>query len=544
MNIKISIGVILAVCFAGLVHAQSQTNLTEQILRMKTFREGLVLTGTNQPTEAESKELLEVLTHLNESWWRTGLEQFLSDYPNSPWAVSLHYDYACFCRRTGRTTKALDNYEAAWNLAKNDTDPEGQRLSGTVLANWTDLLSSLGRLEKLKELIAIGNNWYFANPRDRDMFQGARDSYYLMREHPGIAYRCGTFALKSVGEELEPTNRALENLVQIPSPTNGFSMATLMDLSKKYGLNLVAVRRTAGQDLIVPSVVHWRQNHYAAILQKQDDLYLVSDPTFGNQKWMPAEVINEEASGEFLVPASSQPDGWTKLARNETEKIHGMGLPSNINDNKDKCCVRLFNGTISCAQCSGMPVWWVSEPYINLWLQDQPLTYLTSRGQPFGYQVTFKQRGGWANSWQSTATMTGLTPCGGEECSSSFYNSDVTITLPNGGQVYFPATNGTAFNYCPPRYDSETRLMIQPVLTNYVSETGADDGSYGLRLVHADGSQDIYQIDLATAIAGDYPESTGNLVRHIDANGDTTWFQYDVPNGSTIVLANVRPVAE
>ncbi|HTV41864.1 MAG TPA: RHS repeat-associated core domain-containing protein [Candidatus Sulfotelmatobacter sp.] len=539
MNIKTSIGITLAICFAGLVHVQAQTNLIQQILQMKTFREGLVLTGTNQPTDAENKELLEVLTHLNESWWRAGLEQFFSDYPNSPWAVSLHYDYACFCRRTGRTTKALENYEAAWNLAKNDTDPEGQRLSGTVLANWTDLLSSLGRLEKLKELIAIGDNWYFVNSHDRDMFQGAKDSYYLMRDHPGIAYRCGTFALKSVGEELEPTNRALETLVQIPSPTNGFSMANLMDISKKYGLNLVAVRRTAGQDLIVPSVVHWRQNHYAAILQKQDDLYLVSDPTFGNQKWMPADVINEEASGEFLVPASSQPDGWIKLARNETEKIHGMGLPNNINDNKDKCCVRLFNGTVSCSQCGGMPIWWVSEPYINLWLQDQPLAYMTSRGQPFGYQVTFKQRGGWANSWQSTATMTGLTPCGGDECSSSFYNSDVTITLPNGGQVYFPTTNGTAFNYCPPRYDSETRLMIQPVLTNYVSETGADDGSYGLRLVHADGSQDIYQINLATAIAGDYPNSTGNLVRHIDANGDTTWFQYATFNQATTVLGFV-----
>lgn len=540
MNIKTSIGITLAVCFAGLVHLQAQTtNLTQEILQMKTFREGLVMTGTNQPTEAENKELLEVLTHLNESWWRTGLEQFFSDYPNSPWAVSLHYDYASFCRRTGRTTKALEQFEAAWALAKNDTDPEGQRLSGTVLANWTDLLSSLGRLEKLKELIAIGDNWYFANPRDRDMFQGAKDSYYLMRDHPGIAYRCGTFALKSMGEELEPTNRALENLVQIPSPTNGFSMANLMDISKKYGLNLVAVRRTAGQDLIVPSVVHWRQNHYAAILQKQDDLYLVSDPTFGNQKWIPADVINEEASGEFLVPASSQPDGWTKLARNETEEIHGMGLPNNINDNKDKCCYRIYSGQTVCVHCNGMPVWWVSEPYINLWLQDEPLSYLTSRGQPFGFQVTFKQRGGWANSWQSTATLTGLTPCGGEECSSEFYNSDVTITLPNGGQVYFPATNGTAFNYCPPRYDSETRLMVQPELTNFVSETGTDDGSYGLRLVHADGSQDIYLIDLATAIAGDYPDSTGNLVRHIDANGDTTWFQYTAPNGPDIDLTSV-----
>ena len=130
------------------------------------------------------------------------------------------------------------------------------------------------------------------------------------------------------------------------------------------------VRRTVGPDLVVPSVVHWRQNHYAAILDKQGDFYLVSDPTFGTEKLLPAEVINEEASGEFLVPAACLTNGWTQLARNETANIHGMGLPDDIKDGKDKACVRLFDGKTVCTHCPGMPVWWVSEPYINLWLAD------------------------------------------------------------------------------------------------------------------------------------------------------------------------------
>jgi integrase len=50
-----------------------------------------------------------------------------------------------------------------------------------------------------------------------------------------------------------------------------------------------------------------------------------------------------------------------------------------------------------------------------LWLSDQPLSYLTSRGQPFTFQLTYKQRdtraptifstAGWNNSWQSYVHM-------------------------------------------------------------------------------------------------------------------------------------------
>ena len=112
MNFKTIIAAVLAVVLAGALRAPAQTNdTTRQILQMHTFREGLVWIGDQEPSEAENKELLEVLNHLNESWWIAGVEQFLKDYPNSPWAASLQYDYASFCRRTGRTTKALEHFE-------------------------------------------------------------------------------------------------------------------------------------------------------------------------------------------------------------------------------------------------------------------------------------------------------------------------------------------------------------------------------------------------------------------------------------------------
>ena len=139
-----------------------------------------------------------------------------------------------------------------------------------------------------------------------------------------------------MGQALQPANEALEGLVEIPSPVDGFSLAALADLTKEYGLGLVAVRRTQGQDLIVPSVIHWRQNHYAAILQRQDGNYLVNDPTFGKPRWMQADAINEEASGCFLIPATQRTSNWQPLGTGELAAVHGKGLPNNINDAKDK----------------------------------------------------------------------------------------------------------------------------------------------------------------------------------------------------------------
>ena len=89
MKIRKFAGAVLAICLMGAVHAvQAQTtNSTPEILQMQTFREGLVWIGDKEPSEAENKELLEVLKHLDEAWWPAGVEQFLRDYPHSSWAV-------------------------------------------------------------------------------------------------------------------------------------------------------------------------------------------------------------------------------------------------------------------------------------------------------------------------------------------------------------------------------------------------------------------------------------------------------------------------
>ena len=46
----------------------------------------------------------------------------------------------------------------------------------------------------------------------------------------------------------------------------------------------------------------------------------------------------------------------------------------------------------TCEDANGMPRWWVDEPYINLHVVDEPLSYTTSSGQKMAFRFNYKQR--------------------------------------------------------------------------------------------------------------------------------------------------------
>jgi len=45
-------------------------------------------------------------------------------------------------------------------------------------------------------------------------------------------------------------------------------------------------------------------------------------------------------------------------------------------------------------QYRGMAQWWISQPYLNLRLEDTPLWHTPARGEPVRFQVSYRQRGG------------------------------------------------------------------------------------------------------------------------------------------------------
>ncbi|MBI4659580.1 MAG: hypothetical protein HY735_12135 [Verrucomicrobia bacterium] len=470
------------------------------------------------------------------------LEDFVAAHPNSAWTPSLRANLGRHHRQQGRWTLALEHWQAAWEATQNHRDGHGKRVADYILAHWTRLLASLGRTDTLAAI--------FQKNRDRLLDQGplsqmwvrTREAFGQMQRRPGLSYQCGTFALDAVSRQNSSAHDSVA-LLDVPSPASGFTMKQLAELSRQFQLGLVAVKRERGQDLIVPSVVHWRQNHYGAILRQHGELYEVVDPTFEDAQFLSAETINAEASGNFFISPTHIKPGWQELSPGEAEQTYGRGNPNFMADANDQICQTgcppgcpagamssPSHGEAPCDGCGeriqGMPGWSVSEPYLNLWLRDQPLGYQSALGPPVVLELSYKQRdefatpGGlfnfgksWQCSWLSYVETIGGTPP----------TTAVYVHLPGGGRSRFAFNNGEAINYY-----NNLRLRV---LTSGSTVTGYE-------LLWADGSKLVYDFFRTNPLGA---WSQVFLSKQFDPQGRQTQFRYPNydPNSEVVRLEEI-----
>jgi ABC-type bacteriocin/lantibiotic exporter with double-glycine peptidase domain len=108
------------------------------------------------------------------------------------------------------------------------------------------------------------------------------------------------------------------------STQKGCSLPQVADLSRKIGLNYQMAFRKQGGDFTVPSVVHWKVGHYAALVRKEGNLYCLQDPAFGNSTWATRQALETETSGYFLVPTGLLPEGWRRRTRGRHRLGQGL----------------------------------------------------------------------------------------------------------------------------------------------------------------------------------------------------------------------------
>jgi len=404
------------------------------------------------------------------------------------------------------------------------------------------------------------------------MWQNSKDGYRTMLDQPGLAYRCGTFALLNVARALQITNASLETLKDQPSSGPGFSMAQLAGFSQQQGINLVGAVRTNGTNLLTPCVIHWNQNHYAAVITNSGSACWVQDPTAGGGAWINLDVLNAEASGKFLVVSNQLPAGWRLMTQTEMESTWGQGQPNNINDWQDEGCDHSPGGRGTkdkpdCPPCNvqGMARWWVTEPYINLWVADEPLGYYTSYGERFAFRWTYKQRRSLPTAQTQLPTMSARAKYlaswehnflshiqywdhffEGQYPNLNGYTNfgswTVMLFMPGGGvQMFSSNANQTA------SFESRSRVRVEKIgfLTGAGglaawTDLGANSSGYwcptptnsyaGWKVIYPDGSQDLYTRTFPLPERGTGPRYTRSeaiLTMRVDPQGRTTKLCYE-----------------
>ncbi len=440
-----------------------------------------------EPTRTENADLAASLEGYAE---RRGpddfasLTEFLNTHPESSWRAALLANLGREYYNTAHYSLALAAWEEAWPLAKDTTDTHGKALADRVAGDLASMYARLGRMSELEALLKSFEGRVFVGSAT-EKIAGAREGLWNMQNRSEVSFRCGPLALHRIKQATDPQPEAVMTIFESASTQRGFSLAQVAELSKQIGLNYQMAYREKGAEFVVPSVLHWNVDHYAAIVRQDGDRYLLQDPTFRNDVWATRQALEEESSGYFVVPPGPLPKGWRKVGGQEGATIWGKGLPQE----KDPGPTGPGDPR-SGPQCSspGMAVSSVHLMLVSLNLTDEPVGYSPPVGPPVKFVVRYNQRDAfqpatfnypnfgpkWTSDWISYITDNPQSPA-----------ADVNYYIRGGGTRTFTGFNTNTQTFAFEQYDQTRLTRLGPANYELVSGDGSkllftqSDGSIG-----------------------------------------------------------------
>ncbi len=311
----------------------------------------------------------------------------MEKHPGSPWRAALLTNLGIEYYNTAHYSKTLEAWSEAWTLSKDAADAPGKAIADRAAGELALMLSRLGRMAELEALLKSVEGRVFLGAAT-ERIGGAREALWSMQNRPEIAFRCGPMALHRIKLLVDPQNPGTAEIVKSASSQKGYSLPQVNDLSAKIGLRYQMAFREKGGPLVVPSVVHWKVGHYAALIRQEGDRYLLEDPTFGNDVRATRETLDAETTGYFLIPAGKLPEGWRAVDEKEGAAVWGKGLtggsdtgPTGDDDPKS-----------GGGSCTGMAVSSVHLMPVSLNLRDEPVGYTPPVGPEVRFTVTYNQR--------------------------------------------------------------------------------------------------------------------------------------------------------
>ncbi|MBK9281896.1 MAG: hypothetical protein IPM93_27385 [Candidatus Obscuribacter sp.] len=189
-----------------------------------------------------------------------------------------------------------------------------------------------------------------------------------------------------------PSNQAVDfpaEIEKVRSTRQGTNLAMVKELAERSGPGLQAAKRAPGSAIVTPSVVHWRLDHFGALVSAKNGHYVLKDPTFDNASYLSIsqKAIDSQSDGYFLIPATEKlPAGWTAVSDEEAKNVWGKGESSKVDPNAktvatEKTCI----SSIECG-CKGMRCFCLHSGCYSQYCR-HPAQLSTTSGTWHGFQV-------------------------------------------------------------------------------------------------------------------------------------------------------------
>jgi|APLak6261658528_1056013.scaffolds.fasta_scaffold00207_1 RHS repeat-associated protein len=437
------------------------------------------------------------------------LIHFLATYPNSGWRVALQTNLGISYYQAGRFSKAIAVWEDAWQRGKTVTEPHAKALVDRALGELMRMHARIGHADRLSALFAeMGDRAVSGSATE--FVAGAKEGLWMMHHKPEISYLCGPVALKNLllSQGRKPEQVAF--LSKYRSGKHGVSFTQVGQLAKQAKLPYTLIKRSPDQAVPVPSIVHWKVSHYAAIIGEENGRYHIKDPIFGEDLWVTRDAIDSEASGYYLIPSRQLQLGWQTAQLSEANQLHGMGYTGSVDpkatqpdDDKSK----------PSGFCHGMCGYNFTEMVVSLNLKDTPVGYAPPIGPAVYTTLTYNQREAsqpanfgffnispkWSLNWLSYI-----------QDDPAVAGSNVLRMVAGGGSVSYSGYNSSNGQFTP-----ETRSNAQLVLVS------SNPVVYQRRL--SDGSLEEYSQSNGATVA---PRRVF-LKKLMDAQGNALTLNYD-----------------
>jgi RHS repeat-associated protein len=429
--------------------------------------EALFPIGDGPPHLEEDRDLLDVLKKVFFGVEKTNeIEAFLARHPTSRWRLSLLVNAGILYRQTGYFTSSERCLNAAITTGLANADSRSTSMTDRAIAELAGLYAWMGNVELLGDLFNKIKERPVRGPAAHIITQ-SKQQLEMLRSKPDEYLTCGPYALsiilqsQRVNKDHEHVLNSIRSILRAQgayiarrenAPEGALPGSTLKDVlgvSQALGMEFIAARAPEKHGpLPVPCIVHWKLNHFSAIVERVGGRYRFGDASPNSNErgdasqWISEDAIRESTSGVFLIPSGDLPAGWKPVEDAEARRIVGRGP---VNGNTPACtdCDKAACGTDGgCPTSPKMPAWSfkLTEAALSItdtpWWMDMPngpdldfsIKYTDVDTSVIGTSGSSHLGGKWTTRWLS-------------RCVPDTANGRLTYYPPGGGEVVISIAN-------------------------------------------------------------------------------------------------------